>query len=74
MKNATSELANLLIVLVCVAILVAFFYFTVWPIIRTNFESQTACEKAVCESKDPDGDGLVRCRLNDSIFDCKYKG
>ncbi|MBE6148509.1 MAG: hypothetical protein E7167_03335 [Firmicutes bacterium] len=74
MKNATSELANLLIVLVCVAILVAFFYFTIWPIIRNNFEAQTACEKAICSSNDTDGDGLVTCRLGDSVFECKFKG
>ncbi|MBE6155909.1 MAG: hypothetical protein E7164_04050 [Firmicutes bacterium] len=74
MKNATSELANLLIVVICVAILVAFFYFTIWPSIRTNFVSQTACEKAVCASTDPDGDGMVNCRLGNNIFECKYKG
>ena len=74
MKNATSELANLIIVVICVAILVAFFYFTIWPIIRGNFESQTSCEKAVCSSTDPDGDGLVTCRLGSNVFSCKYKG
>lgn len=73
MKNATGELANLLIVVVCVAILVAFFYFTIWPIIRLNFVSQTACEKAVCSSK-PNDDGMVTCRLGDDIFMCKFKG
>lgn len=74
MKRATGELANILIVVVCVAILVAFFYFTVWPIIRTNFVSQTACEKAVCSHDDTDGDGMVTCRLGDDVFECKYKG
>ena len=73
MKEATSELANLLVVSASVAILVAFFYFTIWPIIRNNFEAQTACEKAVCEAK-PDKNGLVNCKLNDNIFKCKYKG
>ena len=46
MKNATGSLANLVVVCVCVAILVAFFYFTIWPIIKTNFVAQTSCEKA----------------------------
>ena len=73
MKNATGELASLLIVVVSVAILVAFFYFTIWPIIRLNFVSQTACEKAVCSST-PNNEGLVTCRLGNDTFTCKYKG
>lgn len=74
MKNATGELVNLLVVVICVAILVAFFYFTIWPMIKTNFEAQTACEKAICSADDTDGDGMVTCRLGDHIFECKYKG
>lgn len=73
MKNATGELANLLIVTVCVAILVAFFYFTIWPIIRLNFVSQTACEKAICNAQ-PNAEGMVTCRLGEDVFMCKYKG
>ena len=73
MKNATSELANLLVVAASVAILVAFFYFTIWPRIDRNFKQQTACEKAVCEVK-PDADGQVKCSLDGQIFKCKYKG
>ncbi len=79
MKEATGELANLLIVVLSVAILVAFFYFTVWPIIDNNFKKQTACDKAVCEGVDTDKDGLVNCvykkKNGDSIdITCKYKG
>jgi len=73
MKRSVSELSNTVVVLVCVAILMAFFYFTIWPMIRTNFNAQTACEKAYCESR-PDSDGMVNCRLGDDVFKCKYKG
>ena len=79
MKEATGELANLLVVSVSVAVLVAFFYFNVWPIIDNNFKRQTACDKAVCEGQDTDKDGLVKCvytkkdgsRVN---ITCRYKG
>ena len=74
MKEATGELANLLVVTVSVAILVAFFYFTVWPIIDNNFKKQTACDKAVCEGKDADKDGYVNCVLDGASFRCRYKG
>ena len=74
MKEANSELLSGLIVVVAVAILVAFFYFTVWPLIDDNFKKQTSCDKAVCTNK-PDADGYVDCTLNgSSTFKCPYKG
>lgn len=73
MKNATGSLANLVVVCVCVAILVAFFYFTIWPIIKTNFVAQTSCEKASC-SVYPDQNGMVNCTLNGQNFQCVFKG
>ena len=73
MKRATGELANLVVVCVCVAILVAFFYFTIWPMIKNNFVMQTSCEKAKCLTK-PNVDGMVKCYLNGKEFLCRYKG
>ena len=73
MKEATSELSSAVIVVVSVAILVAFFYFTVWPMIDNNFKSQTSCEKALCSSK-PDKDGFVECKYKNQTIKCKYKG
>lgn len=73
MKNATSELANLLVVTASVAILVAFFFFTVWPMMENNFASQTACEKAICEVS-PDTNGMVKCKYKEQVIRCKYKG
>lgn len=74
MKEATGELANLLIVSVSVAILVAFFYFVVWPMIDSNFKKQTSCDKAVCEGADNDHDGYVDCKYKGETFRCRYKG
>ncbi len=78
MKEATSDLSSGLVVAVCIAILVAFFYFTVWPIIKLNFVSQTACEKAKC-SASPDDSGMVDCVYKDKngveqTIKCSYKG
>ena len=74
MKEATSSLASLVVVMACVAILVAFFYFTVWPLLNNNFKKQTSCDKAVC-SADQDANGFVNCTLDgNTTFKCPYKG
>lgn len=73
MKRATGELSNLVVVCICVAILIAFFYFTIWPIIKNNFVMQTSCEKAKC-LPEPDQDGMVKCYLDGKEFLCNYKG
>lgn len=90
MKKATGELSGTIIVAISVAILIAFFFYTVWPMIDANFKSQTACEKAICESR-PDSDGMVNCILCDDVdgtnvearkncstsntkIKCRYKG
>ena len=66
MKKTTGELSSTIIVAISVAILVAFFFYTIWPMIDANFKSQTSCEKAICESK-PDDKGMVNCILCDSV-------
>lgn len=77
MKEATGELLSVIVVVISVGVLIAFFYFQIWPMIRTNFEAQTACEKAICNSK-PDANGLVDCVLIENgvsrHFQCNYKG
>lgn len=78
MKEATADLSSAVVVAVCIAILVAFFYFTIWPIIKLNFVAQTACEKATCAAQ-PDSEGMVDCIVKDSsgreqTIQCKYKG
>lgn len=78
MKEATGQLSSGVIVVIGVAILVAFFYTVIYPEIKGNFVSETGCEKAVCEAKDTDNDGMVRCVYTDKgkkyTINCKYKG
>ena len=78
MKEATGELSSAVVVVVSVGILVAFFYYTVWPIIDNNYKSQTSCDKAVCSAK-PDAKGFVECTYKNrnnttQNIKCKYKG
>ena len=64
MKEATGELNATVVAVVAVGILLAFFYFTLWPIIRDNTEHHTNCSKAWCKSQ-PRSDGRT--------VDCTYK-
>ena len=73
MKSATGELSNLVVVTICVAILIAFFYFTIGPMIKNNYIMTTSCEKAKC-SPEPDDSGMVKCYLDGKEFTCTYKG
>ena len=82
MKEATGELNTTIIVVLAVGVLMAFFYYTLWPIIRTNFDNNSKCSKAICEPcKDENGKSrsdceTVKCHLSDSneMFECVYKG
>lgn len=80
MKEATGELNTTVIVVIAVASLTAFFYFTIWPAIRNNMNQNTKCSKAICEKK-PNNDGkTVQCYLVEngkkvgSDFPCAWKG
>lgn len=78
MKEATGELNATVFVVIAVGVLVAFFYYTLWPIIRGNFEKNSQCSKAICEPcKNPSGCDYVDCHLKDkeeNTFKCVYKG
>ena len=75
MKEATGELSGAVIAALCVAIFIAFFYYTIYPIIDSNFRAQTACEKAVCSTNAEDAkDGMVDCVYEGKSFKCKFKG
>lgn len=54
----------------------AFFYYTLWPIIRTNFEHQSQCSKAICEKCTTGKCEYVKCHLEGKKeeFECVYKG
>ena len=76
MKRAVGELSGAVIVVISVAILIAFFYYDVWPLISNNFDSQTSCDKAVCNIATKTDDGKVECAMpgKEGTFWCNYKG
>ncbi len=76
MKRAVGELSSTVIVVISVAILIAFFYYTVWPLISNNFNSQTSCDKAVCNIASKTDDGKVECTMpgKEGTFWCNFKG
>lgn len=49
MKEATGELNMAVVVAISIAILAAFFFTYLWPIIDGNFERNSQCNKAVCD-------------------------
>lgn len=78
MKEATGELNATVIVVIVVAMLVAFFYFTIWPVIENNMNENTRCSQAICNDCD-DKNGnchTVSCHLpgENEPFDCAWKG
>ena len=77
MKEASSELNATVVVVLAIAVLIAFFYYTLWPLIKQNFEKNSQCSKAICEIKDTDNDGYVTCHSKKdkaNVFECVYKG
>lgn len=75
MKEATGELNATIVVVMAITVLIAFFYYAIWPLIKENFDKNTQCSKAICE-KDNDNDGYVTChKKNDNkTFTCVFKG
>ena len=85
MKEATGELNLTIIVVIAVALLVAFFYYTIWPSLDNNFKANSNCNKAYCDSPcDKPGENycpdkfntLVTCHIKDSdiTIQCPWKG
>ena len=79
MKEATGELNATVVVVMAVSILIAFFYYTIWPMISSNFNKNSNCSKAICEqcNKPNDDCEVVKCYLKDKPsekFECVYKG
>ncbi len=85
MKEATGELNLTIIIVIAVSLLIAFFYFTIWPSLNANFEANSNCSKAVCDNPCKDKPGknvcpemgkLVKCHVKDSDTDiyCPWKG
>ena len=76
MKEASGELNTTIIVVLVVGVLMAFFYYTLWPVIRANFEHQSKCSKAICDGCKTNNCEYVKCHLEGSTeeFECVYKG
>lgn len=81
MKEATGELNSAVVVMLAVGVLIAFFYYTLWPMIKGNFNKNSQCSKAICESCTKGGKAsndceTVQCHLEGSseTFECIYKG
>ncbi len=78
MKEATGELNLSVVVVVAVALLSAFFFSYVWPMLRNNFDKNSKCSAAICEScKTGHNCKTVQCYIKgkkDLKFSCPYKG
>ena len=80
MKEATQELSSMLVVVILIGMLIAFFLTVIWPALHANFESQSSCDKAICGRK-CDGvvsndvsDGMIWCCYKKNDIQCPYKG
>ena len=78
MKEATGELNTMVIVVIIVAMLVAFFYFTIWPAIKNNMNQNSACAKAIClkstDGKTADCYTVDKNGNESATFKCVWKG
>ncbi len=85
MKEAQGDLNSTLIVVLAVAALAAFFFSTLWPMIRTNYEANAKCDEAVrgfnCSGvrQSPQNGKIVSCYRKDKDSTgvemlCPYKG
>jgi hypothetical protein len=85
MKQATGDLNSTVIVVIAVAILAAFFFSYLWPIIKNNFDRNSKCSAAVCGYRcnagselikdDTVTNGSINCCYNKTLdIVCAYKG
>lgn len=77
MKEATGELNNTVIVVLSIGILIAFFYYVIWPMLDGNLEHNSSCDHAVCDSCNDKINGCktVKCKTeNGTQIECVYKG
>lgn len=78
MKEATGELNFTVVIVIAIGAMAAFFYFTIWPLIRNNMDANTKCSAAIC-AKCPKGSfcQTTECYLKDNPsakFECVWKG
>ncbi len=82
MKQATGELNMTVVVVTLVAVLVAFFYAVLWPLIRSNLTYTQNCNNVVCDGSKLDrSTGKTECQYYDdngnkvgNPIKCPWKG
>ena len=77
MKETTGELNTTVVVVLAVGVLMAFFYYTLWPLLKENFNKSSQCSKAICDSCPSGKCETVRCHSKNNPseeFECVYKG
>ena len=85
MKEATGELNLTVIVVVMIGMLIAFFFFTFWPMIESNLNQTSRCSKAICTCKGGMKDGICNSKVAECYvmnsdgrqsdkFECVWKG
>ena len=77
MNETSGELNATVVVVLAIGILMAFFYYTLWPIIKNNFERNSQCSKAICEPCKASSCDFVVCHAKNNsndVFECVYKG
>ncbi|MBR6133530.1 MAG: hypothetical protein IKQ29_02305 [Bacilli bacterium] len=76
MREATGELNTSVIVFIAVALLAAFFFMVIWPIIRKDMNVQSSCANAICDVG-YNSNYMVDCYSpgdKSRVFQCPFKG
>lgn len=76
MKEATGELNGTLVVVTAVALLAAFFFTVLWPMLKGRLENQSSCAKAICDSG-YNQNHMAYCYVPgkaSDVFECPFKG
>ena len=75
MKETTGELNMTIIVVVAISVLVAFFYYVIWPSLDANFEANSSCSKAICKNPCGEGSGKNSCPdMEKGLVECHAPG
>ncbi len=86
MKESTGMLNATVVVVIAVGVFMAFFYYTLWPLIKRNYSMNADCSRAICDQCPEDDNGkrnceMVKCHLKgddpndpDKTFECVWKG
>lgn len=81
MKEVSGELNLTVIVAIAVGILIAFFFYFMWPAINTNYAREANCRKATCDcANEKNNNHMCECKYIDNKgqehgpFECPYGG